>query len=327
METAKGGRFDIEKELTAAVNAGGGFNIYEILNSELAEEKNKINYGAKINISFLKSFFNPELGLGLKLNAAEIGNKKIKKGFYFIGRKNVAKQYANPILFQDKSLLGVRELEIRDFYLGGNVYGGFFNTGFYLKKIFVEDNEMSNSVNAFIDAGSCAFTKSLEKKEVASTVLDFSEKICNLNSIFDYRTPLGLLMEKLSEKKLEKTIFNCSQKMRKKILDNFKEILKNKKTTENKLKFVEIKKDGTFRVEDIVDIFLEYKERSYSLSKTINTFFIVEGKDNKIFLLDFFRKDFKVTKALKILAGYSELARVNESFIKAFATEIFLDEK
>lgn len=324
MDTKKGGSFDIEKELAAAVNAGGGFNIYEVLNSELAEKKNKINYGAKINISFLESFFNPELGLGLKLKR---GESKIKKGFYFIGRKSVSKQYTNPILFQDKSLLGVKELEVRDFYFGGNVYGGFFNTGFYLKKILVEDNEMSNSVNAFIDAGSCAFTKSLEKKEVASTVLDFSEKICNLNSIFNYRTPLKLLMEKLSEKKLEKTIFNCSQKMRKKILANFKEILKNKKAPENKLKFVAIKKDGTFSVEEITDIFLEYKERSYSLSKTLNTFFIVEGKANRIFLLDFFRKDFKIAKALKILAGYSELAAVNESFIKTFATEIFLDEK
>lgn len=324
MDTKKGGSFDIAKELVAAVNAGGGFHLYEILNSELAAKKNKINYGAKINISFLESFFNPELGLGLKLKA---GENKIKKGFYFIGRKNVAKQYTNPILFQDKSLLGVKNLEIRDFYFGGNVYGGFFNTSFYLKKILVEDNEMSNTVNAFIDAGSCAFTKTLEKKEVANTVLDFSEKICNLNSIFNYKTPLGLLMEKLSEKKLEKTIFNCSQKMRKKILDNFKEILKNKKPQENELKFIEIKRDGTFKIEEITDIFLEYKERSYSLAKTFNTFFIVEGKDNRIFLLDFFKKNFKVAKAQKIIAGYSELAAINESFVKTFATEIFLDEK
>jgi hypothetical protein len=324
MDTKKGGSFDVEKELAAAVNAGGGFNIYEILNSELAAKKNKINYGAKINISFLESFFNPELGLGLKLKREE---SKIKKGFYFIGRKNVAKQYTNPILFQDKSLLGVKELEVRDFYFGGNVYGGFFNTGFYLKKILVIDNEMSNAVNSFIDAGSCAFTKNLEKKEVASTVLDFSEKICNLKTIFDYKTPMGLLMEKLSEKKLEKTIFNCSQKMQKKILANFSEILKKKKQPVKALEFVALKRGESFNLEEITDIFLEYKERSYSLSKTFNTFFIVEGKANKIFLLDFFKKDFKVAKALKILAGYSELAAVNESFIKAFATEIFLDEK
>lgn len=324
MEPEKGSRFNIEQELAAAVNAGGGFKLYEVLNSELRAEKNSINYGSKVNISFLESFFNPEFGLGLKLNTA--GGKN-KKGFYFIGRKNVSKKYANPILFQDKSLLGTRAFVIRDFSFGGNVYGGFFNTGFYFKKISVIDGEMAAAVNTFIDAGSCAFTKSSEKKEVASTVLDFSEKICNLKTIFAYKTPLGLLLEKVGAKKLEKTIFNCSQKMRKKILANFEEILKQQKQPVKALEFVALKRGEGFKLEDIKDIFLEYKERSYACSKTFNTFFLVEGKANKIFLLDFFKKDFKVTKALKILAGYSELAAVNESFIKTFATEIFLDEK
>ena len=324
MDTEKGGRFDVEKDLAAAVNAGGGFNLYEILNSELLAEKNRINYGSKVDISFLESFFNPELGLGLKLKAEA---SKIKKGFYFIGRKNVSSKYANPILFQDKSLLGTRDFVIKDFYFGGNVYGGFFNTGFYFKKILVIDNEMANAVNAFIEAGSCSFFKSSEKREVASTGLDFSEKICNLATIFKAGSPLKLLLEKLEEKQLEKTIFNCSRKMREKILANFCGTLKNKKLPENEIKFVPIKSAGTFNVEEITDIFLEYKERSYFLAKTFNTFFIVEGKANKIFLLDFFKKDFKVTKALKILEGYSELAAVNERFIETFATEIFLNEK
>jgi len=324
MDTEKGGRFDVGKDLAAAVNTGAGFKIYEILNSELKAEKNSINYGSKVNISFLESFFNPELGLGLKLKPEE---SKIKKGFYFIGRKNVSSKYTNPILFQDESLLGTKDFVMKDFYFGGNVYGGFFNTGFYFKKILVLDNEMANAVNAFIEAGSCAFFKSSEKKEVASTGLDFSEKICNLNTIFKGGSLLKLLLEKLEEKKLEKTIFNCSKKMREKILANFCGTLKNKKLLKNEIKFVPIERAGAFSVEELTDIFLEYKERSYPLSKTLNTFFVVEGKANKIFLLDFFKKDFKVAKALKILAGYSELAAVNENFIKAFATEIFLNEK
>jgi hypothetical protein len=328
MGMEKNSSFDIEKELSDAVNVGEGFDIYEILNSKFIEDKNKINYGSKIGLSFLEKFFNPEIGLGLRLNSKEIKSKKIKKSFYFVGRKNASNKYNNPILFQDKSLLGEKNLEIRDFYMGGNVYGCFFNTGFYFKKISVTDNEMAGSINSLIDSCSCSFSKNQKKDNVEATVLDLSKKVCNLNNLFNYETPLGFLMEKIIHKKIEKVLFNCPKKMYDKILKNFLEILKGRESIKENIEFVEREKNGVFNIKDIEDIFLEYKERRYFLARTLNVFFIVKGKDNRIFLLDFFKKkDFKFSKVLAIINSYSEMAKTNEKLVTAFSAEIFLNEK
>jgi hypothetical protein len=190
------------------------------------------------------------------------------------------------------------------------------------------DNEMASSINSFFDSCSCPFFKVADKNTIDTTVLDFSQKILNLDNILGANAPLKNLIKKIVENNMENSLFNCSQKMSKKILDNFMLILDNKELAERNIKLVKLAKNGDFSIGDISDFYIEYRERRYYKSSNYNSFFVVKGKNNRIFLLYFFdNKEVKFAKVYNVLKSYSRIADITKLFIKSFSTEIFINER